>query len=61
MRAVSRDRKWDAMTTTGAFGAVLVRCEGGVSHNPAENVTAADAVAGARVLLQVLSDFPGIP
>ncbi len=49
------------MTTTGVFGAVLVRCEGGVSHNPAENITAANVEAGARVLLQVLSDFPGIP
>ena len=48
------------MTRTGALGAVLVRREGGVSHNPAEKLTAADAEAGARVLDQVLSDFPGI-
>jgi allantoate deiminase len=46
---------------TGAIGMVFVRCEGGVSHNPAENITAANAEAGARVLLQALSDFPEIP
>jgi allantoate deiminase len=39
---------------------IFVRCEGGVSHNPAESITAADAAAGARVLLQVLCDFPGV-
>ncbi len=49
------------MTTTGALGMVFVRRDGGVSHNPAENITAADAEAGARVLFQVSSDFPGIP
>ncbi len=49
------------MTTTGALGMVLIPCEGGVSRNPAENITAADAEAGSRVLLQVLTDFPGIP
>ncbi len=49
------------MTMTGAFGMVSGRCEGGVSHDPAENITAANAEAGARALLQVLSDFPGIP
>ncbi len=49
------------MTTTEALGMIFVRCEGGVSHNPAENITAADAEAGARVLLRVLNDFPGIP
>ena len=38
-------------------GMVFVRCEGGVSHNPAESITAADAEAGARVLLRVLNDF----
>ncbi len=46
---------------TGAFGVYFVRCEGGVSHNSAENITAADAEARSRVLLQVLTDFPGIP
>ncbi len=49
------------MTTTGALGMVLARCDGGVGHNPAENITAADAEAGARVLFQESSNFPGIP
>jgi allantoate deiminase len=48
-----------AMADLTPVGMVFVRCEGGISHNPAENITAADAEAGARVLLQVLSDFPG--
>ncbi len=49
------------MTTTGALGADLARREGGVRHDPAETIAAADAEAGARVLFQVSSDFPGIP
>ena len=50
------------MTTTGAFGMVSVRCEGGTSHNPTESVTAADAdaEADARLTFQVLNDFPGV-
>ena len=48
-----------AMAGLAPVGMVFVRCEGGVSHNPAENITAADAEAGARVLFQVLNDFPG--
>ena len=48
------------MTTTGAFGMVSVCCEGGTSHNPAENVTNADAEADARLTFQVLNDFPGV-
>ncbi len=48
-----------AMADLTPVGMVFVRCEGGISHNPAENITAADAEAGARVLLQVLNDFPG--
>lgn len=48
-----------AMADLAPVAMVFVRCEGGVSHNPAENITAADAEAGARVLLQVLNDFPG--
>ncbi len=50
-----------AMADLVSVGMIFVRCEGGISHNPAENITAADAEAGARVLLQVLSDFPGVP
>lgn len=50
-----------AMADLTPAGMIFVRCEAGVSHNPAESITAADAEAGARVLLQVLSDFPGAP
>ncbi len=50
-----------AMADLAPVGMIFVRCEGGISHNPDETITAADAEAGARVLLQVLNDFPGIP
>jgi allantoate deiminase len=46
-----------AMADLTPIGMVFVRCAGGVSHNPDENITAADAEVGAQVLLQVLSDF----
>jgi allantoate deiminase len=36
---------------------LFVRCEKGVSHNPAEAITAADAETGARVLLRFIENF----
>jgi len=37
------------------MGMLFVRCgNGGISHSPRETVTAEDADAGARVLLDVL-------
>ncbi len=36
---------------------LFVRCKGGISHNPAEAISAEDAGAGARVLLQFISRF----
>jgi allantoate deiminase len=36
---------------------LFVRCKGGVSHNPAEAISAQDAGAGARVLLHFISHF----
>jgi allantoate deiminase len=36
---------------------LFVRCKGGISHNPAEAITEADAAAGARVLARFISDF----
>ena len=48
----------DAMMFSGVtdIGMLFVRCgNGGVSHNPLETVTAADADAAARVLLDTLS------
>jgi len=36
---------------------LFVRCKGGISHNPAESITAEDAVAGARTLLRFVENF----
>jgi allantoate deiminase len=36
---------------------LFVRCEKGISHNPAERVTLADVDAGARVLLRFIENF----
>jgi len=34
-----------------------VRCKDGVSHNPAESITEADAGVGARTLLELIERF----
>jgi len=36
---------------------LLVRCKGGVSHNPAESITEDDAAIGAAVLFDFIHDF----
>jgi allantoate deiminase len=36
---------------------LFVRCKGGISHNPAEAISAEDAGAGAQVLLQFITRF----
>lgn len=36
---------------------LFVRCAGGISHNPAESITAEDAEASARVLLRFFEAF----
>ena len=36
---------------------LFVRCERGISHNPAERITTADAEAGARVLARFVENF----
>ena len=46
-----------AMAALCPVGMLFVRCRGGVSHNPAESITAADAEAGARTLLRVIEGF----
>lgn len=38
-------------------GMIFVPCEAGISHNIAENITPAQAAAGANVLLQALLDY----
>ncbi len=39
------------------IGMIFVRCAGGISHNPAEAVSLADAEAGAKVLLNFVKAF----
>ena len=46
-----------ALSALTRVGMLFVRCAGGVSHNPAESVTAEDVEAGARALLRFLADF----
>ena len=36
---------------------LFVRCKGGISHNPLESITQADADAGTRVLLDFIENF----
>src|SRR4051794_14093115 len=40
---------------------LFVRCKGGISHNPAEAISAEDAGAGARVLLHFIEKFDAAP
>jgi allantoate deiminase len=40
---------------------LFVRCGKGISHNPAEAITAADAETGARVLLRFIENFRAGP
>ncbi len=46
-----------AMADITDVAMLFVRCEGGISHHPAENITAADAAAGAETLLRFIRDF----
>jgi allantoate deiminase len=46
-----------AMHAIADIAMLFVRCKGGVSHNPAESISAEDAGAGARVLLRFISHF----
>jgi allantoate deiminase len=49
-----------AMIDITDIAMLFVRCRGGISHHPAEHVEAADADAGARVLLRFIESFrPG--
>jgi allantoate deiminase len=36
---------------------LFVRCKGGISHNPLESISEADAAAGAKVLLDFIEHF----
>ena len=46
-----------AMIALTDIGMMFLRCDGGVSHNPAEAITVADAETGARVLLRFIREF----
>jgi len=46
-----------AMAELCDIGMLFVRCEKGVSHNPAEAITAADAETGTRVFLRFIENF----
>jgi allantoate deiminase len=46
-----------AMRAIADVGMVFVRCEKGISHNPAEAITVADAGTGARVLARFIESF----
>jgi allantoate deiminase len=46
-----------AMIDLADIGMLFVRCEKGISHNPAEAITLADAEIGARVFLRFIENF----
>jgi len=46
-----------AMAEVADIGMVFLRCRGGVSHHPAESITAEDAATGAHVLLRFVEAF----
>ena len=46
-----------AMKTLTDIAMLFVRCKGGISHNPAESISEADAGVGARTLLRFIEDF----
>jgi len=41
-------------------GMIFVRCEDGISHNPAESITREDAIAGVEVLLNTVKKIGGL-
>jgi allantoate deiminase len=47
-----------AMRHLCPIGMLFVRCKGGISHNPAESITAADAGVAVAVLLDFLRRLP---
>ncbi|MBV8576380.1 MAG: hydantoinase/carbamoylase family amidase, partial [Acetobacteraceae bacterium] len=46
-----------AMIELCPIGMLFVRCKGGISHNPAESITAEDADVAMRVLMDFLRHF----
>lgn len=50
-----------AMADITDVGMIFVRCLGGISHAPAESITEEDAIAGAKVLFDVVRNFKHRP
>lgn len=46
-----------AMQAVADIAMLFVRCRGGISHNPAEAITEADALAGADALARFIENF----
>jgi allantoate deiminase len=46
-----------AMIAIADIGMLFVRCKGGISHNPAEAISEADAEVAARVFLRFIESF----
>jgi allantoate deiminase len=46
-----------ALIDIAPIGMLFVRCEGGISHNPAEAITLADAATGTRVFARFILAF----
>jgi len=46
-----------AMVALCPIGMLFVRCKDGISHNPAESITADDADAAVRVLIDFIRHF----
>jgi allantoate deiminase len=51
-----------ALKAIADIAMLFVRCRRGISHNPAEAISAEDAGTGARILYKFVHDFrPGLP
>jgi allantoate deiminase len=48
------------MATLCPAAMLFVRCKGGISHNPAESITEADADVGVRVLIEAVKRLGGL-
>jgi allantoate deiminase len=46
-----------AMKAIADIGMLFVRCKGGISHNPAEDITAADADVSTQIFLRFIENF----
>ncbi len=59
LRALPSGAGHDAMALADLtrVAMLFVRCEGGISHNPKENISVEDAEATVQVLMQLLTDF----